>query len=213
MAIHTTEVLMEPISSTTAAVPGADGASASATSELTSQDFLQLLVTQLTAQDPFEPMGNEELLRQISSIRDIELSTNLTESLQGLKGQQNFSSASGLIGKHVTTNPDAGGGTVSGVVTGVRFNGSGEAVLMLSSGVETPLANVSSIQAPLQAAEALVGLNAVGVDRRDQANPRPVEGLVTSARIDEQGDVMLELDTGDVLRLKDLVSVSQEAAA
>lgn len=40
--------------------------------ELTSQDFLKLLVTQLTYQDPLDPMGNEELLRQISSIREIE---------------------------------------------------------------------------------------------------------------------------------------------
>lgn len=204
---------MEPISLATANAGGVSGASAPAMSELTSQDFLQLLVTQLTAQDPFEPMGNEELLRQISSIRDIELSTNLTTSLQGLASQQNFSSVSGMIGKHVTTNPDAGGNSASGVVTGVRFTTSGEPVLMLSNGVETPLSNVVAVQAPLQAAEALVGLSVVGVDRSDQSNPRAVDGLVTSARLDERGEAVLELDTGEALRLRDLVGVSQEAVA
>jgi len=204
---------MEPISSATAGAGGVAGASGPSMSELTSQDFLQLLVTQLTAQDPFEPMGNEELLRQISSIRDIELSTNLTESLQGLAGQQNFSSVSGMIGKHVTTHADAGGNTASGVVTGVRFGASGDAVLMLANGIETPMSNVVAVQAPLQAAEALLGLYAAGVDRTDQTNPRAVEGLVTGARLDESGEAVLELDTGDVLRMKDLVGVSQEAVA
>ncbi len=47
--------------------------------ELGSSDFLKLMLTQLTNQDPLEPTGNEELLRQISSIREIELSTTLTE--------------------------------------------------------------------------------------------------------------------------------------
>ncbi len=204
---------MEPISSSTAAAFGTGNAPASSTAGLSSQDFMRLLTTQLTAQDPLEPMGNEELLRQISSIRDIELSTNLTQSLQRLTGQQNFSSASGLIGKYVTTLPDSSGGTASGVVTGIRFTGTGDAVLVLSNGVETPLTQVASIQSPLQAAEALVGQPVVGVDRQDQSNPRAVEGLVMSARRDEQGEAVLELDTGDVLRVKDVVGVPQEAAA
>ena len=158
-------------------------------------------------------MGNEELLRQISSIREIELSTTLSDSLRNLTGQQNFGSASGLIGQHVTTVPNETGATVSGVVEGVRFTASGEAVLVLSSGVETPLQQVAGIQSPVRVAESLIGQQVIGLDRQDPDGPRPVEGVVTSVRVDDQGEAILELDTGDALRMRDLVGVVQEASA
>ena len=40
---------------------------------LGSQDFLKLLVAQLTNQDPLDPTSNQELFQQIASIREIEL--------------------------------------------------------------------------------------------------------------------------------------------
>jgi flagellar basal-body rod modification protein FlgD len=170
-------------------------------------------VTQLTFQDPLEPMGNEELLRQISSIREIELSTTLSDSLRDLTGQQNFGSASSLIGQYVTTVPDGTGSVVSGVVEGVRFTTSGQTVLVLSSGVETPLQQVAGIQSPLRVAESLIGQEVIGLDRQDPDGPRPVEGVVTGVRADDQGEAILELDTGDALRMRDLVGVMQDAVA
>jgi len=204
---------MDSINASTVATSPGVGAVSSSMEALTSDNFLELLVTQLTNQDPLEPMGNEELLRQISSIREIELSTNLSDALTRLTGQQHFSSASGLIGRHVTTNPDASGASLSGVVVGVRFNDGGKATLVLSDGRETPLANVATIQSPLEAGEALVGLTVVGLDRRDASEPRAVEGLVTSARVDETGEVVLELDTGEALRMRDVIGVTQDASA
>jgi len=137
----------------------------------------------------------------------------LSDSLRSLTGQQHFSSASGLIGQHVTTNPDETGATVSGVVAGVRFAANGDAVLVLSNGVETPLDQVAEIQSPRVAAEALVGQRVIGVDRQDSSNPRAVEGVVTGVRSDESGEVVLELDSGDALRLRDVLGAAQDAAA
>ena len=68
--------------------------SANSALALGSQDFYELLITQLTNQDPMEPMGNEELLRQIASIREIELSSSLTESLQSRADKHPLGSAS-----------------------------------------------------------------------------------------------------------------------
>jgi flagellar basal-body rod modification protein FlgD len=205
------EIFVDSINAATTTASDTGGRPVTAMADLTSQDFLKLLVTQLTYQDPLEPMGNEELLRQISSIREIELSTTLSDSLRNLTGQQHFSSVSGMIGQHVTTVPDEVGATVSGVVVGVRFTSSGEAVLVLSNGVETPLQQVAGIQSPLRAAEALVGQHVIGVDRQDPGDPRAVEGVVTSVRVDEQGEPVLELDSGDALRMRDLVGAAQEA--
>jgi len=201
------------ISSTAAPTLAAQGAAPGSMDALTSSDFMKLLVTQLTNQDPMQPMGNEELLRQISSIRDIQLSTNMSDALTHLTGQQNFSSASGLIGQHVTTMPDASGASMSGVVVGIRFDQAGNATLVLSDGSQTPLKDVATIESPLQAGQGLMGQNVVGLDRRDSSNPQAVQGVVTGVQTDDQGQVVLELDTGDSLRLRDVIGVTQDASA
>ncbi len=179
---------------------------------LDSNDFLKLLITELTNQDPLEPTGNEELLRQISSIRDIELSTTQTESLQRLTSQQSIGSASSLMGQFVTghSNPD---GTVDrGMVVGIRFNESGSPTLVLSNGLEISMDRVNTIESPLHAGEALMNLNIIGVDRRDSANPQRVEGVVTSVKTNEQGEILLELDSGQDLRLTDVFGALASAA-
>ena len=171
-------------------------------------DFLGLLITQLTHQDPLEPTGNEELLQQMASIREIELSTSLAESLQALTGQQHFAGASALIGRHVTGPLSADGSTVSGVVVGVQFGADGQAVLKLAGGGNLPMAEVTQIASEQQAAEALLGQAITGLDRRDASDPRLLDGVVTSVKTDDLGRVLLELDTGEDLPFRDVLTVS-----
>ncbi len=190
------------------ASPVGDSARASGFSDLGSDDFLQLLITQITHQDPLEPMGNTELLEQLASVREIELSTTLTESLRQLTGQDRFSSAPSLIGKYITSVPGSDGLSRQGVVVGVRFADAGKPMLQLSDGSEVPVEQVLTIEPPLRAAEALVGQTIVGVDRRDPGKPEMVEGLVTSVRADGSGEVVLELDSGQQLRFRDVMGVT-----
>lgn len=186
-------------------VTGVTGASRSAAG-LSSDDFFKLLITQLTNQDPMEPTSNQELLQQISSIRDIELSTTLTESLQRLAGQQQFGSASTLIGQYVTSVPGTDGNVQAGTVVAVKFNSQGQPRLQLSNGVELEMSQLASIVSPVQAAESMVGRLVTGLDRRDLAEPEVIEGLVTAVRVAEGGEVFLELDSGDDIRLRDVVA-------
>ncbi len=188
--------------------PATATASGNSTLGLGSEDFYKLLITQLTNQDPLEPTGNEELLRQIASIREIELSTTLTESLQALTGQQRFASASSLIGQYVSGLPGEDGVVASGVVIGIRFTEEGRPVLQLANGTEMPLEQVSTIQSPLAAAQALIGQSVVGLDRRDPSEPELVEGVVTGVAVTDTGETMLELDTGGDLRLSDLIGLT-----
>ncbi len=187
--------------------------SANSALALGSQDFYELLITQLTNQDPMEPMGNEELLRQIASIREIELSSSLTESLQALADQQQFGSASSLIGRYVTGLPGQDGIVDSGLVVGIRFTDGGRPVLQLANGSEMPLEQVSTIESPLAFAQALVGRQVVGVDRRDPSEPELIEGIVTGVTVAGTGEMTLELDTGQDLRLNDLIGPSPTQSA
>lgn len=179
---------------------------------LSGQDFFKLLIAQLSNQDPLEPTSNQELLQQLSSIRDIELSTTLTESLKSLTAQQRYASAAGLIGHYVTgrqDEADPAGLRPEGVVTGVQFTADGAALLQLDNGLEFPLEQLETVVAQQAGSAMLVGRMVTGVDRSDPEALRLVEGIVTGIRNEADGSVMLELDTGETLPLKDMLSAAE----
>jgi hypothetical protein len=118
-----------------------------------------------------------------------------------------------LIGQFVTGLPGEGGAVDSGVVIGIRFAEGGRPILQLASGVEMPLEQVAVIQSPQSAAQALVGKMVLGVDRRQADQPELVEGMVTASTTNDTGEVVLELDTGESLRLADVLGVSSSQAA
>ena len=117
-------------------------------SDLDSEDFFGLLIAQLQNQDPLKPTDNQQLLSQMSSIRQMEQSTTLNKTLTSLAGEQRFGATAGLIGHYVAgTVKDSGGNSidVQGVVTGVQFNRNGEAMLELHNGKHLPASSVNLV--------------------------------------------------------------------
>ena len=116
---------------------------------LRGEDFMKILITQLQYQDPFEPMGNQEMVAQIASIRDLEMNTQLTGSLRLMTEQQRVGSAAALIGRYAKGEvSDAEGNvfTIEGIVTGIRFTQKGEAMLELDTGEVLPLASLTEVR-------------------------------------------------------------------
>jgi flagellar basal-body rod modification protein FlgD len=70
--------------------------------DLDINQFLQLMITELTHQDPLNPMDNTQLVQQVGELRSIAASDQLTATLQALQTQQSLTTASGMIGKKVT---------------------------------------------------------------------------------------------------------------
>ncbi len=176
---------------------------------LDADDFLQLLVVQLTNQDPLAPTSNEAILNQLSSMREIQLSSTLADSLKTLTDNQRHATVASLIGKHVTgTTGDQEGGAqqVSGMVVSVRFGADGKVALGLDSGAELPLEHLETITDPLAASEALIGQMVRGRD--PQNGTELIEGIVTAVRRSDDGQTTLELDTGEELRTRDLIAAA-----
>ena len=186
---------------------GTTAAGGAAAAGLGGQDFLKLLITQLTNQDPLEPTSNDDLLRQIASLREIELSSGLTDSLKTLTGQQRFASASSLIGQYVVGQSSEGSLPVSGVVSAVRFDTNGGAVLELEDGTELPLDRLGTVMSASRAGENFVGKLVTGVDTSRANDPRVIEGIVTAVNTRDGGEVVFDLDTGAELNLSNVVSV------
>ena len=61
--------------------------------DLNLDDFLGLLIAELQTQDPMKPMDNQEILQQVSQMRDIESTSKLTDTLQTVLLGQNMSTA------------------------------------------------------------------------------------------------------------------------
>ena len=114
--------------------------------ELDSGEFMDLLLTELTNQDPFEPTDTQALMQQMSSLRNIESELALQESLENLALSNSLSSAGTMIGKQVT-GLDLQNDTVSGTVRSVRVV-DGQAQLELDSGRTLALTRVTAIADP-----------------------------------------------------------------
>jgi len=92
-------------------------------------DFLKLLITELQNQDPLNPADNQDILQQVSQIRSIQSTSQLTETLQAVLLGQNLASASGMIDKLVYGLTDDGQ-EVTGRVDGVVVEGGSPRVIV-----------------------------------------------------------------------------------
>ena len=115
--------------------------------ELKTEDFIKMMISQLQNQDPLEPAKNQELLAQMSQIGQLQSSTTLQQSLQGMVLQNQIGSASGLIGKTVK-GLDSTDAPVEGVVNSVKISADGVG-LELDNGKTLLLSRVTEI-APKQ---------------------------------------------------------------
>ncbi len=111
--------------------------------DMSSSDFINVLLTELSNQDPLAPNDTSALLEQLSSLRTIESQSALEDSLKSLVLQNGVIQASGMIGKLVQ-GLSVNGTQISGLVTSVRVV-DGAAQLELDSGISLPLENVQLI--------------------------------------------------------------------
>ena len=90
-----------------------------ANQQLGKDDFLKLLITQLTNQDPTSPMEDTQFISQMAQFSSLEQMTNMNESFNKMAGVINSSQATTTLGKTVTL--DAGDTEVQGVVEAASF--------------------------------------------------------------------------------------------
>ena len=84
--------------------------------ELGKDDFLKLLITQLSNQDPTSPMEDTEFISQMAQFSSLEQMTNMSTSFAKMAAFINSSEAASTIGKTVELN--IGDSVTTGVVDG-----------------------------------------------------------------------------------------------
>ncbi|HEX5682656.1 MAG TPA: flagellar hook capping FlgD N-terminal domain-containing protein [Ideonella sp.] len=72
------------------------------------QDFLNILLTQLTYQDPLKPMDNKEFMAQLAQFTTLGQTQELNGKIDSLLSTQASMQSVGLLGKTVTFNSQQG---------------------------------------------------------------------------------------------------------
>ena len=83
-------------------------------SELDKDDFLKILLTQLTHQDPTKPMEDKEFIAQMAQFSSLEQMTNMTKEFAQMQNMVKANHAVSLIGKSV--NVVDNGEMITGIV-------------------------------------------------------------------------------------------------
>lgn len=115
------------MSGLTGAVSGVGGSVGAASSvlsrrQVTADEFLLLLVTQLRHQDPLKPLTSEELLTQLAQFQSLEELMELNGSTDKMLLGSQLTAASGMLGRYVR-GISAVDGPLEGVVERVYIDG------------------------------------------------------------------------------------------
>jgi flagellar basal-body rod modification protein FlgD len=81
------------------------------------EDFLKLLLAQLTHQDPSAPMEDKEFIAQMAQFSSLEQMTNMAADFAKMAQMLKVTEASGALGKSVEINLEDN--TIQGVVRAV----------------------------------------------------------------------------------------------
>src|SRR5580693_354670 len=81
---------------------------------LNQADFLKLLVTQMSSQDPLNPESDTDFAAQLAQFSSLQATQTMGTNLQTIQ-------ATGLLGQTVSVTPSGGGTPISGVVTSVQI--------------------------------------------------------------------------------------------
>lgn len=178
---------------------------------LSNEDFMKIMITELTHQDPLDPMSNQDLVNQMSTLQQMQASQQMSSSFENLMSRydevllgQAIASSSGLIGELVSGVSTAGDATI-GTVLGVSVI-DGSVVLELDTGEKVRFENIRHMGG--QASEEFIGQLVLGQNLADAA----VIGRVLS--VDISGDqVLLNLDSGEQVTLASTTPLNADNAA
>lgn len=106
-------------------------------------DFLRILTTQLSHQDPSSPLQDKDFIAQMATFSSLEQMTNLNKAFEKFANSQ-MSQYSATIGKEISYTSDGSTTPLTGVVTGVSTQ-DGNYFYMIGN-QKVPMENVTEIK-------------------------------------------------------------------
>lgn len=111
---------------------------------LGADDFMKILTTQLSAQDPMNPMKDTEFISQMANFTSLEQMRSLSASFDSFSADQKMAAAPSFLGRQVSIADAAD--EVTGVVEAIKLKDGKPAVIVNGKTYETKL--ITGISAP-----------------------------------------------------------------
>lgn len=118
---------------------------------LGADDFMKILMTQLTAQDPMNPMKDTEFIAQMANFSSLEQMRGLSQSFTNYSSSQQMATAPLYLGCEVTVkDPSTPTGEIKGTVESVTVK-DGAPALVINGKTYNPnlITNISLPPKPL----------------------------------------------------------------
>lgn len=96
--------------------------------QLGKDDFLKILVKQLSSQDPTNPIKDQDFIAQMAQFSSLEQMKNISTGISRMETRQNYS----LVGKFVSGPDFVSGETVNGIAGAMFVDGDGKAFLRVN---------------------------------------------------------------------------------
>jgi flagellar basal-body rod modification protein FlgD len=122
---------------------GSTGSTNLQANSLGMEDFLKILLTQLTYQDPLKPMDNQQFMAQMAQFTSLEQTQQLNNKIATLITNQAALQSVGLIGKTVDITTSSG--SVTGTVSALSLSGDSPLLTVRTTAGAT-LSNISLSQ-------------------------------------------------------------------
>jgi len=191
--------------------------SATTSQSMTADDFIKIMITELTNQDPFEPIKNQDLLAQMAGIQQIQSAQTVTKSFGGIA--ERFDGFLGrldeyLLREQLNTAAKSIGQVVSGTTTGGRpavgkvlaVNvENGQVYLEIDTGERIPFSALSRLGGAN--GRDLLGAFVAGQD----ADGQSVAGIVQSLETDGS-QITLQLADGARVPLASATVITPDTA-
>lgn len=111
---------------------------------LGADDFMKLLTTQLTSQDPMNPMKDTEFISQMANFTSLEQMRSLSKSFDSFSADQKMAAAPSFLGRQISIT-DASG-EITGIVEAIKLKDGKPAVVVNGQTYETKL--ITGISTP-----------------------------------------------------------------
>ncbi len=113
----------------------------SPTNQLSYDDFLTLLMTELQHQDPTQPMDPTQMVSQLATVSDVAQEVQANKTLSAMLTTNSLTQAEVMVGQTITSAD----GQTSGVVTSVTVSSLGTTAT-LSDGSQVVLSSGATVQ-------------------------------------------------------------------
>ena len=183
------------------------------TDNVSHEDFLMLLVTQMQNQDPLNPMQDTDMMAQFAQLQQLDNQKVMTDAMLEMRKEYAVQGASSMIGKEVTSK-DLDGNEKTGVVVNT-FTKDDSVRLTLDDGSIVTYNDVTRVNdmselPDINAASSMMEKYVVGVDD----NAKAFEGIVKNITT-KNGQIYLNTYEGDsipmigVAQIRDLTSAEK----